>query len=254
MIARRIPLRLIVLMGLLGASARAQRPPAPSQPYKPPPRTNPATVVVHEKRFGPTGVIPKGYRSYSLFLVCDPSWPGKGKSFNLRSLYDDFAIFGQAIGKNNLAVWFWKGDSPDSLFLGTAEHVDTGRAAIFCKVWHLPPASGPFLVVTSAYPDEDHLLDGLPAGHAVFALGGMNSDQVETLLRALAVGFNESRAEDVPPGSLRSPSETTSSSLWVYLLASVQTTINKFGCHWTFKVNAGPVQADLHSCHQAETK
>jgi hypothetical protein len=37
-------------------------------------------------------------------------------------------------------------------------------------------------------------------------------------------------------------------TLWVRLLAATQQTINSFGCAWSFKINAGPVSADLKSC------
>ena len=56
-----------------------------------------------------TGAIPKdGYRSWSLFLVCDAAWLAPEKAGDLDALYQAFLRFGANIGPENVAVWFWK--------------------------------------------------------------------------------------------------------------------------------------------------
>jgi len=36
--------------------------------------------------------------------------------------------------------------------------------------------------------------------------------------------------------------------LWVRLLSATQKTLNSFGCAWSFKISAGPVDASLKAC------
>jgi hypothetical protein len=51
------------------------------------------------------------------------------------------------------------------------------------------------------------------------------------------------RVETSPPAAAAAPL-----ALWVRLLDATQRTINAFGCAWTFKIEAGVVNADLHAC------
>src|SRR5438105_14081926 len=123
-----------------------------------------AQVVV-----GPTEKIKQGYKTYSLFLICNPGWlhPATGTP-ETQWLYESFLQFGRAIGDDNLAVWFWRSPGNEKRFLPSADNVDLERSARFCKAWHLTPSAGPQLVITSAYPDERHLSTGIPERNAVF--------------------------------------------------------------------------------------
>src|SRR5947209_6237768 len=79
-----------------------------------------------------TGQIPRGmYKTWSLFVVCNPDWVSPEKSADLRNLYQRFKSFGDAIGRDNLAVWFWKRRAAltDPQL---AENVDVARGADFC--------------------------------------------------------------------------------------------------------------------------
>src|SRR5262245_29698848 len=58
-----------------------------------------------------TQEIPRGsYKTWSLFLICNPNWVQPDKSRDLENLYWRFRAFGDAIGPDNLAVWFWTKD------------------------------------------------------------------------------------------------------------------------------------------------
>ena len=60
-----------------------------------------------------TGEIPRAsFKSWSIFLVCNPDWVSPEKSGDLANLYRRFKSFGDAIGRDNLAVWFWKRQAP----------------------------------------------------------------------------------------------------------------------------------------------
>src|SRR5262245_50115023 len=80
---------------------------------------------------GPTEQIPRNsFKTWSLFLVCNPDWATPDRSADLANLYRRFKPFGDAIGKDNLAVWFWKRkarvDDPK-----LADYVDVARSAEF---------------------------------------------------------------------------------------------------------------------------
>jgi hypothetical protein len=230
------------------------QPPGPPNNNRPLPIAPSAPVRVRERLFGATGTIPRGFGSYSLFLICDPQWLGKGREADLKSLYDKFMIFGGALGDKKAAIWFWKGDAPTSLFVGTAEHVDLNRNLNFCNAWHLTPANGPYIVVTSEYPDEDHLSLGMPKDSATLTLDHMNRDQIGTLLDGLSAGLTVNQSVSTPVQSQVVVPGSDAAPMWASLLAAIQGTINSFGCAWTFKVDAGPLKADLHSCRAQVNK
>jgi hypothetical protein len=186
--------------------------------------------------------IPKGYKTYSLFLVCNPQWLDQDRSADLHNLYLRFQNFGRAIGDDHLAVWFWKSEGRTSNG-ELAQDVDVERSVRFCQAWKLKPSEGPHVVVTSTYPKESDRSSGSPKDIAVYALGSMVPKDISALLAKLTddlvangrVSGGEA-AQPAPPG------------LWVRLLEATQQTINSFGCAWTFKIEAGPVNANLKSC------
>ncbi|PYX82341.1 MAG: hypothetical protein DMG70_15405 [Acidobacteria bacterium] len=189
-----------------------------------------------------TGKIPKNFKTYSLFLVCNPQWLAPEKSEGLYELYKQFENFGRTIGDDNAAVWFWKTQqrAHDPTL---AKNVDVERSVRFCQTWKLKPSEGPHVVVTTVYPDESSLSSGLPKGSAVYGLGNMSPTEISGLLTKLT-------DELIEKGRVESPAATAAAplALWVRLLDATQRTINSFGCSWTFKIEAGPVNADLHAC------
>jgi len=189
-----------------------------------------------------TGKIPKNFKTYSLFLVCNPQWLAPEKSGGLYGLYQQFENFGRTIGDDNAAVWFWKSKRRANDH-ELAENVDVERSVHFCQAWKLKPSDGPHLVVTTVYPDESSLSPGLPKGSAVYGLGNMNPKEISALLAKLTDDLVEKGRVDSPPATAAAPL-----ALWVRLLDATQRTINSFGCAWTFKIEAGPVNADLHAC------
>ncbi len=90
----------------------------------------------------PTAQIPRGmYKTWSLFLVCNPDWVAPDRSTDLANLYRRFKSFGDAIGRDNLAVWFWKRRVPvnDPQLV---ENVDVARSAEFCRALGRAPREG----------------------------------------------------------------------------------------------------------------
>ena len=111
--------------------------------------------------------IPReGYKTWSLFLVTNQAWLVTENARRLHDLYDRSRAFGRVIGKDHLAVWFWKRDAPlhDPAL---AENVDVERAVAYCQMLKLKPSEGPFLRSSLSSPlriDATILpLNGLPA-------------------------------------------------------------------------------------------
>jgi hypothetical protein len=216
-----------------------------------------ATIEV----IGRSEPIPVGFKTYSLFLICNPQWLDPAKSSGLTQLYYQFKAFGRSIGDDQAAVWFWRqpvGPSWETTFPAAAV-IDVERSIRFCKAWSLKPSEGPFIVVTATRPDEAHLSRKLPNDSAVFKLGGMAPPAISSLISkltdALLLSGKPVIQPALPPSSVTGqtppavePSSTGDNALWVRMLSAVQQTINNFGCAWSFKLNAGPVSADLKSC------
>jgi len=196
--------------------------------------------------------IKKGFKTYSLFLVCNPSWLQARGAIDppTQFLYRSFLNFGHAIGDDNLAVWFWMSPVGSKTVSVAAANIDVERSARFCQAWHLKPSEGPHLVITSAFPKESDLKSGLPKNSAVFQLGNMTDDQITQLLTKLTDQLLLSGKVDQAQvdTSQPAPKPKAPAPLWVRLLDAVQTSIGSFGCAWTFKIDAGAVKADLHAC------
>jgi hypothetical protein len=193
-----------------------------------------------------TGQIPKNFKTWSLFLVCNPKWLNSAakedQSNDLFQLYRQFQAFGETIGDDNVAVWFWKSRAFQLQTTSLVKNVDVERSVRFCQAWKLAPSTTPAVVVTSVYPDETNLGTGRPGNTAVYQLGNMKPQDISDLLAKLADHLLLGKSS-VPAA----PSDATP-QLWVRLLQATQALLNEFGCKWTFNIDAGPVKADLKPC------
>ncbi|MDH3445908.1 MAG: hypothetical protein OEN50_18430 [Deltaproteobacteria bacterium] len=98
-----------------------------------------------------TEPIPKNYRSWSLFLICNPQWLLAGSEARLANLYEHFNAFGDAIGEKHLAVWFTR--RPPTPERSLAKDLDVKRNAALCTKLKLLPSNSPYVVVMNSYPD-----------------------------------------------------------------------------------------------------
>jgi hypothetical protein len=201
---------------------------------------------------GPTAQIPRDhYQTWSLFLVCNPAWVEPDKSAELSGLYRRFKAFGEAIGHDNLAVWFWKNRLPVS-DPRLAENVDVARSAEFCQLLHLMPSDGPHLVITNAYPD----VAAFPKERAIYALGGLPATDLAKLLGKLTDQLLLQNRVDVSgptpaPGSgaaSPTPPAAPAPSLWIRLLESARQSIIGFGCAVKLQIDTGLLSAEVRAC------
>jgi hypothetical protein len=220
------------------------------------------------------------YKSWSLFLVCNPQWLAAEKASDLNDLYLSFGNFGAAIGDDNLALWFSKATKDADV----GKSIDVEESSSYCRRWGLTPSRSPYLVVTTTYPGYSYEIASpappdltlepprliariaapspapagapsttapfegmLPENSAVFELGTMNPVEIHKLLAGLTddlVRNKKVTAHQAQPLPVKQPA-----GLFVRILEAVQDTMNNFACSWHFKVNAGLVQADLQACH-----
>jgi hypothetical protein len=196
----------------------------------------------------PTEQIPLGaYKTWSLFLVCNPDWVAPEKSADLANLYRRFKSFGDAIGRENLAVWFWKrrAEVNDPRL---AENVDVARSAEFCGALGRAPSKGPYLVVTAAYPS----VEAFPKERAIFELGGLQPADLAKLLNTLTDQLLLQGRVDAgvaaAPGSAPPASAPPMSSLWIRILESARQSIIGFGCKVKLQIDTGLLTAELREC------
>jgi hypothetical protein len=179
-----------------------------------------------------SGEIPaEGYDSWSLFLICSPGWLDTNRSADLATLFGRFQAFGEAIGDDHLAVWFWKEDVARGGDASQA-NVDLRRAAKYCQKLRLDPSRGPYIVVTKEYPD----LTDFPE-NTVYTLGVLDSVAIGDLLDRLT-------------DKLLLPDDASSDSgagFWIRFLESAQDAL-AVPCGVTIKVDAAFINAEMSSC------
>jgi hypothetical protein len=88
-----------------------------------------------------------GYRSWSLFLVCDPAWLHPERAEALLDLRRRYGYFGDTTGPAHAAVWFTTTADPDS-------PLDVERMRQYCDRFTLVGSEGPHIVVTTVHPDR----------------------------------------------------------------------------------------------------
>jgi len=191
-----------------------------------------------------------------LFLVCNPDWVAPENSAGLLNLFRRFQSFGDAIGRDNAAVWFWKKAVPvTDPKLG--ENVDVARSADYCRALQRAPSQGPYLVVTNAYPD----LAAFPKDRAIFQLGGLPQADLAKLLNGLTdqlllqgrvdAALEAASARGATPGSVApaaQPATPPPPSLWIRLLEGARQSMIGFGCNVKLQIDTGPLSAELRGC------
>jgi len=202
----------------------------------------------------PMQQIPRGtYKTWSLFLVCTPDWIEAEKSTALKYLYHRFNSFGDAIGRDNLAVWFWKRqmEANDSEL---AENIDIAKSAEFCGAIGRAPSQGPYLVITTEYPD----VEAFPPERAIFELGGLQPSELAKLLNNLIdqlvlqgrvdAALAAEHGSFSPDAVAGPPIAPPTPSLWMRILEATRQSLIGLGCNVKLEVNTGLLTAEIRAC------
>jgi len=123
------------------------------------------------------------YKSWSLFLVSNQRWLEPESNDKLKDLYEKFQRFGDAIGPEHLAVWFWLDSPDDTLF----NDIDVQRSSAFCSLLQIPPSKSPYVVITTDYPGKAQLDSfpntfSKPENYRVIQLSGLNASKITEIL------------------------------------------------------------------------
>ena len=189
-----------------------------------------------------TSPIPREpFKSWSLFVVCHPAFFLPGAANQLEQLYQQFLAYGQAIGPDNVAVWF-RQEAPDG-----EKILDTDRNTKFCARLKLPPSQSPYVIFTTTYPGE-----GLSAeypntfpsrsdlGHySVLSLNGTSPTDTMRILASLA--------DEVVASKLTSASFDSAEywSIWRQVYLAVRDETAGLFDRVTLKIDAGLIKADI---------
>lgn len=185
----------------------------------------------------PTAAIPReNYRSWALFLVCNPTWLLKEKSAQVENLFENFLGFGEAIGKKNLAVWFWKRQMR-IVDPSLPQNVDVARGTQYCSAMKLLPSKGPYVVITKDYPDAN----AFPRERVVLEIGAMTPSEVTKLMASLADQLLIQGSVTVQPPPAKEAS-------WTDLLESARLAMLEFGCRFKVQVSAPGFSAETREC------
>ena len=139
------------------------------------------------------GPIPSNpwFRSWSLFLVCNPEWLLEQHVSDLWEVFTAYTAFGRTSGSHHAAVWFVtskSGGTPVDV-AQDPRSLDIERSVTYCQRFGLRPSEGPHIVVTTVHPDRWTRDGATPTGAGdpivVLSLGGSRPADVVELLKKL---------------------------------------------------------------------
>jgi len=170
--------------------------------------------------------IPDGYRSWSLFLVCNPGWIAQNGDKGIDDLYAKFQAFGDSIGDDNIAIWFWKKRSNRL----TVENTDVERSARYCRKYRLKPSEGPHILVTKQHPDGP-----VPDNDKVVVkFNGLNAQKSADALAKLADGLHNPNAD-----------QTDNDTWWWQHIPAAAKSVACYFNKVTFSVNVGVFKGEI---------
>jgi hypothetical protein len=145
--------------------------------------------------------IPKNhFKTWSLFLISNPEWVLPESESKIKKLYQRYKVFGNAIGPDHLAVWFWisrqgqyrlnsqtyVGDK----YIKNLKNIDVFRSSAFCKKLNLIPSEGPYIVITDEYPGEGLIQDystfNKLENYSIIELNDLTPPEITNILSKLA--------------------------------------------------------------------
>lgn len=178
----------------------------------------------------PTEQIPEDYESWSLFLICNPAWIVQHRDEGIGSLFDQYKIFGDAIGPRNLAIWFWKEPALEP----SAELTDVSRSSEYCGKFKLLPSKGPYVLVTTQHPDAQAVGD-----YFFISLNGLAPEDSADLLAQLTDQLLVSGLDQTG---------LDASTRWQRSLAAATALVSSIGSYFnqvSFTFNTGFFKAEI---------
>lgn len=147
--------------------------------------------VLASTTLDPGDPVPMEFDSYTFFLFPDWNWYRRGTRQTLKHLFYDFQKFGDAIGENNLAVWFFNAKSEP----------DAERSRYFAQLFSLDPEGGPYIVyaqpetvvpVKMLVREENAIIEKLLSPFELIQVGNAK------LFDVFAIDLSQIRPADAP--------------------------------------------------------
>ncbi len=177
--------------------------------------------------------ISRGYRTWSLFLICNPSWASPDAYERIEDMWQAFTGFGRAIGEDHLAVWFWR-RPPRWGGEDLVEDVDVERATRYCDLYDLRPSRSPHVLVTTSYPTDTVRVEE----YGTVELAGAGPAEIRQFLISLADALY---ADDL--ASLDPASET----FWFRLFQAIRAPIRRLSEDVSVTIESGPLKLQWSS-------
>jgi hypothetical protein len=176
--------------------------------------------------------IPADFKSWSLFLICNPAWILESGDQGIEALHKQFLAFGHSIGKKNAAIWFHHDENAGPTVVNT----DIDRSSNYCEKYKLLPSASPYVLVTTRYPD----LEPEPGSHLVVGLGGLNPNEGARVLSKLAdqllvTKLNQSELKETRVG-------------WRRVFNAFRSAVTATGCYFnkvSFSINTAAMHAEI---------
>lgn len=123
----------------------------------------------------PNGKV-AAFKSWSLFLTCDPAWLQSESRADLLLLYNAYLALVMAADETHAPLWAFAGATG-----WRADEIDPVRTEPYCRALKLSSTSGPFIVITAHPPDSIH------AAHpkVLLGLGSRSAKEIAASLLAL---------------------------------------------------------------------
>ena len=206
----------------------------------------PVPRAIHEE-------IEPGYQSYSLFLVCDPSWLREDRSRQLIQLYNDFKYLGTGIGYNHAAIWFWTIPGSEHLSnedvsdVEQALNVDVMRSATYCDFLNLPVSKGPYIVITHEHPN---LYSEWEFAHFEFA-NSIPSKISEFIVKLTDQIITSQSLREIKEAFTTAPADAyLLTRYWISFLEETRQSLRGAGCSVEMGINTAVLDVTIRECKE----
>lgn len=145
-------------------------------------------------------------RTWSLFLICNPTWLSKDHRGDMATLFDKFQAFSAAIGPTNMAIWLIR---RANLSAANPQNdpldIDADRNEAFCRKFAILPSQTPAVLVTTTFdalketPNLGGAATSPPGDYAILRLNEMKPSDIEFILGKLT---DQLAAEKLDPKEL----------------------------------------------------
>jgi len=139
----------------------------------------------------PSGEIVR-FTTWSLFLVCDPTWGSVEEREDLIRLYTAYINIGIAANKDHAPLWPFR-VTPG----GDASEIDPSKSRPYCEALRLDPSHAPFVIITAHPPDSI----GPSDPKILLSFGNRRGQDITTMLLALSERMGDQDLAKTKAGS-----------------------------------------------------